>query len=104
MMFCCVPQTSLGAGRQLESNGGPPEARLGCRGLNSMGRDVARVGRRTTRRREKWRAEVGPMLPGAGPRLLRLEVGSGISFERLVLSEIGDRKTQGVDGDKLVGN
>src|SRR5204862_7511539 len=28
----------------------------------------------------------------------------GFSFECLVLSEIGDRKTQGVDGDKLVGN
>jgi hypothetical protein len=44
------------------------------------------------------------MLPGAGTRPLGLEVGSGISFERLVLPEIGNRKTQGVDGDQFVGN
>src|SRR5258708_18192273 len=69
--FFRAPQTSLGAGRQPDSNGGPPEARLGCRGLRSMGRDGAHVGRRTTEEKEKWRAEGGPMLAGAGPRPLR---------------------------------
>src|SRR5580658_7603473 len=73
----------LGAGRQPEGNGGPSAARLGCRESRSMGRDVARVGRRTTEGRRKWRAEVGPMLPGAEPRPLRFELGSGTSFECL---------------------
>src|SRR5437899_5338048 len=77
-----------GAGRQPDSNGGPPAARLGCRGLRSMGRDVACVGRRTTDGREKGRAEVGPMLPGAGPRPFRSGLGRGSSFERLVFAEI----------------
>src|ERR1041384_7397940 len=67
----------LGAGRQPESNGGPPAARLGCRGARWMRRDVAHVGGRTTEGRKKWRAEVGPILPGAGPRPLR----SGLEYE-----------------------
>src|SRR5580698_5555940 len=71
----------LGAGRQPEGNGGPSEARRGCRESRSMGRDLARVARRTTEERRKWRAEVGPMLPGAGPRPLRWELGKGDSFE-----------------------
>src|ERR1700676_3861080 len=66
--FFCDSPLFLGASRQPESNGGPPAARLGYRGPLPMGRDVAHVGRRATEGREKWRAEVGPMLPGAGPR------------------------------------
>jgi len=54
------------AGRS--ANGGPSAAPLGCREPRSMGRDVARVREEDHRGREKWRAEVGPMLPGAGPR------------------------------------
>src|SRR5258708_13309147 len=94
--FCDCP-SSLGAGRQPDSNGGPPAARLGCRGLRSMGRDVANVGRRTTNGREKGRAEVGPMLPGAGPRPLRIECEYGNSFKRLVFPEIGDSHPQWVN-------
>src|ERR1700734_3847089 len=85
--FFCDSPLFLGAGRQPEGNGGPSAARLGCRGARPMGRDVARVGRGTTEGRRKWRAEVGPMLPGAGPRP-RFEFGSGASFECLVLAEI----------------
>ena len=102
--FFCDSPLFLGAGRQPESNGGPPAARLGCRGLRSMGRDVAHVGRRTTEGKEKWRAEVGPMLPGAGPRPLRFELGSGTSFERLVFAEIGDGHAERIDRDQFVGH
>jgi hypothetical protein len=58
-----------------------------------MGRDMAPVERRTTERREKWRAEVGPMLPGAGPRLLLLGFVRESSFERLVFPEVSDRES-----------
>src|SRR5713226_8018314 len=47
--WCCFfrdSPSSLGAGRQPDSNEGPPAARLGCREGRSMGTDVARVGRR----------------------------------------------------------
>src|SRR5450759_4319559 len=89
--------SSLGAGRQPDSDGGPPAARLERRGLRSMGRDVAHVGRRTTGGREMWRAEVGPMLPGAGLRPLRYGLAPGSSFERLVFAEIRDGHAQWVD-------
>src|SRR5713101_7836599 len=95
--------SSLGAGRQPESNEGPPAARLRRRGLRSMGTDVARVERRTTRGREKWRAEVGPMLPGAGARPLRSGLGRESSFERLVFAEIRDGHAERIDGDQFVG-
>src|SRR5580692_6273883 len=95
---------SLGAGRQPESNGGPPAARLGYPEPRSMGRAVAQVGRRTTGGREKWRAEVGPMLPGAGPRPLRSGLGRESSFERLVFAEIGDRHPERIDRYQFVGD
>src|SRR5208282_6811573 len=81
-----VPQTlwAPGSGPKPGNNGGPPGARLGYRGLRSMSRDAPYVGRRTTGGREKWRAEVGPMLPGAGPRPLRLGLVRGSSLECLV--------------------
>src|SRR5438309_1903948 len=90
-----------GAGGKPESNGGPPEARLGCRGRRSMPRAVAVVEIKAGARRKNWRAEVGPRMRGARPRPV---VWSRSSFEGLVLSEIGDRNTQGVDGDQFVGN
>src|ERR1700693_4068634 len=93
----------LGAGRQPASNGGPPAARLGYRGLRSMGRDMVHVGRRTTNGREKWRPEVGPMLPGAGLPPLRSDSQSGNSFERLVFAEIGNSHAKRIDGDQFVG-
>src|SRR5258708_10183101 len=86
--FVCDSPSFRGAGRQPEGNGGPSAARLGCRGPRSMGRDVACVGRRTTDGRENWRAEVGPMLPGAGPRPLYSGLGRESSFELLVLAAI----------------
>src|SRR5260370_23865329 len=71
MAFCLCPhfRTLGGAGRQPDSNGGPPAARVGYRGPRSTGWDVAHAGSRTTERKEKRRAEVGPKLLGAGPRL-----------------------------------
>src|SRR5271168_3951809 len=96
--------SSVGAGRQPEGNGGPPAARLGCREPRSMGRDVAHVGRRSTGGREKWRAEVGPMLPGAGPRPLLFELGSGASFECLIFAEVGDGHAERIDWDQFVGH
>src|SRR6267154_4651073 len=69
-----------------------------------MRKDAAHAGRGATEGREKWRAEVGPMLPGAVPRLLRLEVGRETSFERLVFPEVSDRESQWVDGDQFIGN
>src|SRR6266852_3623487 len=96
--------SSLGAGRQPESNGGPPAARLGCQGPRSTGRDVAHVGRRSKGEREKWRAEVGPMLPGAGPRALPSRLGGESSFERLVFAEIGDGHPERIDRDQFVGD
>jgi hypothetical protein len=64
-----------------------------------MGRDVARVGRRTTEGMEKWRAEVGPMLPGAGPRPLRSGLEHESSFECLVFAEIRDGHAEWIDRD-----
>src|SRR6266446_6563369 len=51
-----------GAGRKPESNGGPPEARLGYRGRKSMARAVAVVGMKAYVRRKNWRADVGPRM------------------------------------------
>src|SRR5229473_2295242 len=94
-VFPCASRVP-GAGGKPESNGGPPEACLGCPGRESMSRAVAIVGIESGARRKNWRAEVGPRMRGARPRPVIL---SRSSFERLVLSEIGDRNTQGVDGD-----
>jgi hypothetical protein len=69
-----------------------------------MGRDVAHVARRTTDGREKWRAEVGPTLRGAGPQPPRLGFGGEISFERLVFPEVRNRESQRVDGNQFIGN
>src|ERR1700746_1724596 len=53
----------------------------------------------------KWRAEVGPRLPGGRPRrLLRYPIFAKLSFERLIFTEIGNRHTQRIDGDQLVGH
>src|SRR5260370_40538026 len=95
---------SEGAGRRPEGNGGPPAARLGCRAPRSMGRDVAHVVRRPTEGREKWRAEVGPVLPGAGPRPLLPGFVQRPSFECLVFPEVGNRESEWVDGDQFIGN
>ena len=69
-----------------------------------MRKDAASVGRGSTERREKWRAEVGPMLPGAGPRPLLLGLARGRSFERLVFPEVRDSESQRIDGDQFIGN
>ena len=44
------------------------------------------------------------MLPGAGPRPLRLELDSGTSFECLVFAEIGDGHAERIDGNQFIGN
>src|SRR5208282_4578910 len=101
-----IPQTlsAPGSGPKPGNNGGPPEARLGYRGLRSMGRDEPYVGRRTTGGREKWRADVGPMLSGAGPRPLRFGLVRGHSLEGLVFAEVRDGQSERIDGDEFVGN
>src|SRR6267142_2874466 len=102
--FCSEFRTSRGAGRQPESDGGPRAARPEYRRARSMDKDVAHVGRRTTKGREQWRAVVRPMLPGAGPRLPRSGMVRESSFERLILAEVGHRKPQRIDGDQSVRN
>jgi len=69
-----------------------------------MGRAVEQVGRGTTGGREKWRAEVGPMLPGAGPRPLRSGLGRESSFECLVFAEVGDGHPERIDRYQFVGD
>jgi hypothetical protein len=69
MKFPCV-HTIPGSGRQYGSNEGPPEARLMFAGAKPMRWVVTLVGIEATGRTVMWRAEVGPMLPGArSPRL-----------------------------------
>src|ERR1700739_697336 len=51
-----------------------------------------------------WRAEVGPRLPGGRPRLVCSPDSGKISFECLVLTEVGDRQSQRIDGDEFVGH
>jgi hypothetical protein len=53
----------------------------------------------------KWREEFGPRLPGERPRrLLSYAICATVSFECLVLAEIGNRQAQGIDGDQVVGH
>src|SRR5260221_13811423 len=106
MAFCLCPHfRTLGrAGRQPDSNGDPPAARPGYRGPPSTGWDVAHAGKRTTERKEKRRAQVGPKWPGVGPRLPGSRLGHENSFERLILAEVGNRQPQGIDGDEFVGH
>src|SRR5271156_5792044 len=95
--------TLRGAGRQPESNGGPSEARLGYPGARTIEWAVACAKRKCFGKRWAWRAEVGPMLRGAGPRPLPLRFQGQYSFERLVFAEIGDGHSEGVDGNQFVG-
>src|SRR5216683_5296497 len=60
-VFPCASRVP-GAGGKPESNGGPPEARLGCRGRKSKSRAVAVVGIKASAGRKNWRAEVGPRM------------------------------------------
>jgi len=69
-----------------------------------MSRDEAYVGRRTTGGREMWRAEVGPMLPGAGPRPLRSGFVREYSLEGLIFAEVCDCESERIDGDEFVGD
>src|SRR3981189_440476 len=88
----------------VRSNRGSPDA---CRlfgGRKTVGRAVWRWRKVTTRERTRWRAEVGPRLPGGRPRLLWLLASAKGSFERLVFAEVGNRETQRIDGDQLVGH
>jgi hypothetical protein len=66
-----------------------------------VGWAVATARRRTEGLRRKWRAEVGPRLPGGRPRLLSL-LAEHISFECLVFAEIRDGEPQRIDRDELV--
>src|SRR5271168_2904892 len=99
------PQTLCvsGSGRKAGSNGGPPEARLGCPRTRTSRWDVASMGRKLSLRGLAWRAEVGPMLRCVRPRPLRFARGLGFSFERLVLAEVGDRHSEWVDRNQFVG-
>src|SRR6266852_4650327 len=101
-MFFRDPQTSFGAGRRPDSNGGPPAARLGYRGLRSRGKGCGASRKEDHGEKGKWCAEVGPMLPGAGPRPLRCGLGRENSFERLVFAEVADGDAQWVDGNQFV--
>src|ERR1700693_1023943 len=92
------------AGGKPESTGGPPEARLVCRGRGSIGTAVAWIGSKADWLRGAWRAEGGPRMRGVRPRLLFLTRGEVFSFEGLVLAEIGDAQSQGVDRNKFVGH
>ena len=68
-----------------------------------MGRAVAQVVRRSTGGREKWRAEVGPMLPGAGPRPLCYGLARESSFERLVFADYVTVTPNGLMGINSLG-
>src|SRR5208282_3265505 len=92
-----------GSGRKAGSNGGPPEARLGCPRTRTSRWDVASMGRKLSLRGLAWRAEVGPMLRCVRPRPLRFARGLGFSFERLVLAEVGDGHSEWVDRNQFVG-
>src|SRR5580704_10843779 len=92
-----------GRGRKAGSNGGPPEARLGCPRTRTSRWDVASVGRKLSSRGLAWRAEVGPMLSCVRPRPLRFARGLGFSFERLVLAEVGDGHSEWVNRNQFVG-
>src|SRR6266481_6108541 len=74
-----------------------------AKGRRTVGWAVRRWRKETTRGRQKWRAEVGPRLPGGRPRLLELPSSAKDSFERLVFAEVGNREAQRVDGDQFVG-
>src|SRR5579885_589492 len=73
-----VPDTSRGqgAGGRPESTGAPPEARLGYRGREPMGRAVAFVWPRTGGSRQKWRA-VGRILKFFERDFFHVHVGFG---------------------------
>src|SRR5712692_6023949 len=75
-----------------------------AKGRGTVGWAVRRWSEVTTRWRKKGRAEVGPRLPGGRPRLLWLPSSAKDSFERLVFAEVGNRKTQRIDGDQFVGH
>lgn len=51
----------------------------------------------------RWRAEVGPSVPGVGPRP-GFVLGVRSSFEGLVLAEVRDGHSQRIDGDQFVGH
>src|SRR5216684_1574211 len=74
------------------------------KGQGTVGWAVRRWRQVTTRGRKKWRAEVGPRLPGGRPRLLWLPSSAKDSFERLVFAEVGNREAQRIDGDQFVGH
>src|SRR5271155_1054117 len=93
-----------GSGQEAGSNGGRPEARLGCPRTRMSRWDVASVGRKLSLRGLSWRAELGPMLRCVRPRPLRFARGLGFSFERLVLAEVGDGHSERVDRNQFVGH
>src|SRR2546430_2458669 len=85
----------------VRSSRGSPDA---CRlfgGRRTVGWAVVTAGRTVEELRRRWRAEVGPRLPGGCPLLLSLHAAWS-SFERLIFAEVGDRKPQRVNGDQFV--
>src|SRR5271163_4926662 len=102
-VFRVLP-TLRGAGRQPESNGGPSEARLGYPRARTIEWAVACAKRKPSGKRQVWRAEVGPMLRGAGPRPLLLRFRRTCSLERLVFAEVGHGHSQRIDGNQFVGH
>src|SRR5580700_12074515 len=95
--------TLRGAGRPPESNGGSSGARLGYPGARPIEWAVAWAKRKCSGKRRAWRAEVGPMLRGAGPRPLLLRFRRTCSLERLVFAEVGHGHSQRIDGNQFVG-
>src|SRR5229473_605280 len=90
------------SGREPAATGALPDACRLIEGRKTVGREVRRWRKETTGRGKKWRAEVGPRLPGRRPRLLWLPCSAKDSFEGLVFAKVGNRKAQGIDGDQVV--
>jgi len=67
-----------------------------------MGRDVARVERRTTEEEGRGVRRLADVARCPDRDLLRCELGSGDSFECLVFAEVGDGHSERVDRDQFV--
>src|SRR6267143_6856399 len=92
------------SGRESAATEALPGACRLIEGRKTVGWEMRRWRKETTRGGKKWRAEVGPRLPGGRPRLLWLPSCAKGSFEGLVFAEVGNRETQRIDGDQLVGH
>ena len=62
------------------------------------------AGAKTFAAERRWRSEVGPTSACVRPLPLRFGPDPGLSLERLIFAEVGDRHSEGVDGDQFVRN